>query len=212
MEQLQVRIRQEQGSQRCKRLRQAGQVPAVLYGQKKPNVLLTVPAHDIEAVVRHGARVIQLTGDVEEEALIKEVQWDTWGRQIIHVDFARVSARDRVTVTVPLHLRGEAPGTREGGVVEQLLYELELECEVAEVPEELHVNINELGLNQAITVGDLPLPKSAKPLVEKDTVIVRCVVPAELPEAEEQVGVAPGPQEPELIRRREKEEKEEEEE
>lgn len=209
IEQLQTKLRSEFGTQRCTRLRRAGWVPAVLYGQKKPNVHLAVPAHDLEGVVRHGVRMVRLTGDVQEEALIKEIQWDTWGVQILHVDFARVSAKDRVRVTVPLHLRGEAPGAREGGVVEHLLHTLELECEAAEVPEEVHVVINDLHVGGAITVGQLTLPKSAVPLVDKDTIVVRCVVPAEVPEAEE-VTAAPGEKEPELIRRREKEEEAEE--
>ncbi|MCS7237351.1 MAG: 50S ribosomal protein L25 [Thermoguttaceae bacterium] len=208
-EQLKVQVRSDFGTQRCTRLRRAGLVPAVLYGQKKPNVHLAVPAHELEAIVRHGGRMVRLTGDIEEEALIKEVQWDTWGVHILHVDFTRVSAKDRVRVTVPLHLRGEAPGSREGGVVEHLLHTLELECEAGEVPEEIHVVINELHVGGAITVGQLPLPKSAVPLVDKDTVVARCVVPAEVPEAEEAVA-APAEKEPELIRRREKEEEEEE--
>jgi large subunit ribosomal protein L25 len=210
METLNVKIRTDVGTQRCDRLRKLGQIPAVLYGQKKPNMNLMVPAHDLEAVIRHGTRIVRLSGDVEEEALIREVQWDVWGAKILHVDFTRVSAKDRVRVTVPLHLRGEAPGTKEGGVLEQLLHQLELECEVAEVPEELFVNINELGVGQSITVGQLPLPKSAEPLVEKDIVVVRCIIPAEVPEVEETPTAAPGPTEPELIRRREKREEEEE--
>lgn len=210
IEQLEVRIRKDFGTQRCTRLRKEGLVPAVLYGQKKPNVHLVVSAHDLEGVVRHGTRIVRLTGDIQEEALIREVQWDTWGVQILHVDFSRVSAKDRIRVTVPVHLRGEAPGTKQGGVVEQLLHELELECEAAEVPEEIHVNINELEVNQTITVGQLPLPKSAVALADKDTIVVRCVVPAEVPEAEE--GVPPAAErEPELIRRREKAEEQEEE-
>jgi len=210
METLEVKIRTETGTQRCGRLRKAGQIPAVLYGQKKPNVNLMVPAQQLEAVIRHGARIVRLTGDVDEEALIREVQWDVWGSKILHVDFTRVSAKDRVRVTVQLHLRGEAPGTKEGGVVEQLLHELELECEVAEVPEEIFVNINELGLGQSITVGQLRLPKSAVPLIEKDTVVVRCVMPAEVPEEEEVPTAGAAASEPELIRRREKREEEEE--
>ncbi len=209
IEQLQVRLRTEFGTQRCTRLRKAGLVPAVLYGQKKPNVHLLVPAHDIQGVIRHGTRIVRLTGDVQEEALIREVQWDTWGVEILHVDFARVSATDRIRVTVPIHLRGEARGTKQGGVVEQLLHQIELECEAAEIPEEIHVNVNDLDVGQNITVGQLPLPKSAAPLTDTDTIVVRCVIPAEIPEAEEAPATLTE-REPELIRRREKEEEPEE--
>ncbi len=208
-EKLEVKLREDHGTRKARRLRKAGFVPAVLYGHRRPNVHLMVPAHDLEAVIRHGARVVRLVGAVEEQALIREVQWDTWGLRIQHVDFARVSGRDRVRVTVPVELRGESPGVKHGGMLEHLIHQVELECEATEVPDRLVVSINELDLNQSITLGQLSLPKSGSIVGDPDQIVVRCVMGAE--EVEEAVAAAPE-REPELIRRKPEAERETEEE
>jgi len=205
-EQLTVQIRETRGTRRSRRLRDSGKIPAVLYGHKQETVWLTLPAEQLDAAVRHGARLVQLSGAVSEQAFIRELQWDTWGKQILHVDLARISAHEKVEVTVPVELRGVAPGVKEGGVIEHQLHEVEIECEATEIPERLGVNINYLGLNQSITAGQSELPPTARLLIDADSVVVQCVVPVEAPEAE---APAAGEAEPEVIRRgREGEEEE----
>ena len=78
-----------------------------------------MPADELETALRHGSRLVSLTGAVNESAFIRELQWDTWGTHIVHVDFTRISEHEIVEVRVPVELRGEAPGVREGGVVVQ---------------------------------------------------------------------------------------------
>lgn len=205
-EQLTVQIRETRGTRRSRRLRDSGKIPAVLYGHKQETVWLTLPAEQLDAAVRHGARLVQLSGAVSEQAFIRELQWDTWGKQILHVDLARISAHEKVEVTVPVELRGVAPGVKEGGVIEHQLHEVEIECEATEIPERLAVNINHLGLNQSITAGQIELPLTARLLIDADSVVVQCVVPVEAPEAE---APAAGEAEPEVIRRRPEGEEEE---
>lgn len=205
-EQLTVQIRETRGTRRSRRLRDSGKIPAVLYGHKQETVWLTLPAEQLDAAVRHGARLVQLSGAVSEQAFIRELQWDTWGKQILHVDLARISAHEKVEVTVPVELRGVAPGVKEGGVIEHQLHEVEIECEATEIPERLAVNINYLGLNQSITAGQIELPLTARLLIDADSVVVQCVVPVEAPEAE---APAAGEAEPEVIRRRPEGEEEE---
>lgn len=205
-EQLTVQIRETRGTRRSRRLRDSGKIPAVLYGHKQETVWLTLPAEQLDAAVRHGARLVQLSGAVSEQAFIRELQWDTWGKQILHVDLARISAHEKVEVTVPVELRGVAPGVKEGGVIEHQLHEVEIECEATEIPERLAVNINYLGLNQSITAGQIELPPTARLLIDADSVVVQCVVPVEAPEAE---APAAGEAEPEVIRRRPEGEEEE---
>jgi large subunit ribosomal protein L25 len=203
---LNVQNRNSRGKRDARRLRQEGSVPAVLYGHGKENVCLAVLAEDMDAVVRHGARLVELQGAVNEQAFVRDLQWDTWGTHILHIDFTRISAHEKVEVEVHVELRGEAPGVRQGGVVEQLLHQVGIECEATEIPEVLLVNVNELNLEESITLGQLKLPKTAKILADPDAVVVQCVAPME--ELEE-IPAEAGEAEPEVIGRKSAEEGEE---
>ena len=198
-EELNVQLRETRGKRDSRRLRAAGAIPAVLYGHGEETVCLSVSGHQIEAAVRRGSRLVILSGAVDQQAFIRELQWDTWGTNVLHVDFTRISAHERVEVQVGVELRGEAPGLREGGVVEQLVHNVQLECEASDIPEKLEVNINHLNLNGSITAGELELPGTATILSAPDRVVVQCVEPAAAPE--EEVAVAEEV-EPEVIGRK----------
>jgi large subunit ribosomal protein L25 len=197
-ETLVVESRESRGKRNNRRLRASGKIPAVLYGHGQDPVSLSVPAEQVNAMVRHGSRMVALAGAVNESAFIRECQWDTWGNQVVHVDFTRISAHEKVRVQVTVELRGEAPGVKEGGVIKQLIHELELECEAGSIPEKLTVSINDLEFNGSITVAQLELPAGARPLVELDQDVVQCAeVVEEL--GEEAEG---GEVEPEIIGRK----------
>jgi len=203
---LNVELREAHGKRVNRRLRASGKVPAILYGHRQKCVSLSIPVEMLEAVIRRGNRFVQLSGAVREKAIIKECQWDTWGKDVLHVDLTRVSEHEKIHVTVALELRGEAPGTKEGGVVRQQLHEIELECEAASVPEKIEVNINHLELGQVIHVGNLPLPDGSAALTDAGLLVVSCATAVEVPEVEE-TAAADG-SEPEIIGRK-KEESEE---
>ena len=122
-EAIEVEIRDWCGKRRNKRSRAAGKIPAVLYGHGKENISLSVPAEKLIAAVRQGTRVVDLTGGVKETALLRELQWDTFGLDLLHVDFTRVSADEKIEVSVSVTLRGESPGSKEGGVIEPFILE-----------------------------------------------------------------------------------------
>jgi large subunit ribosomal protein L25 len=204
---LNVELREAHGKRINRRLRASGKVPAILYGHKQKCVSLSVPAGMLEAVIRRGNRFVQLSGAVREKAIIKECQWDTWGKDVLHVDLTRVSEHEKIRVTVVLELRGEAPGTKEGGVVRQQLHEIELECEAASVPEKIDVNINHLELGQAIHVSDLVLPTGSTALTDIALLVVSCATVVEVSEVEE-TPAADG-SEPEIIGRKKEEAQEE---
>lgn len=195
---LTVENRQETGKRRNRRLRAAGKIPAVLYGHKKDSVGLAVSAEAVETVLRHGNRFVLLSGAVNERAFIKECQWDTWGKSILHVDFTRVSEHEKIRMAVPVELRGAAPGVKEGGVVKQVLHSMEIECEPASAPSMLEVNINQLALGQVVTVGDMVLPAGVVAVVEKSMPVVECHEAVEVVETEEMADGA----EPEVIGRK----------
>lgn len=203
---LQVVVRQEVGSKAAKRVRQAGQTPAVLYGHQLANVSLAVPTDQIEAAIRHGVRMVQLQGDVRDTALIREVQWDAFGSHVLHIDLTRVSASERVRMVVPLELRGEAPGARQGGIVEQLIHEVEVESPAEYLPERIEINVNDLGLGKAITLGEVPLPEHVAFVEDADDVVVQCMAAVEV---EEEEAEAAETAEPEVIRRAAEDENEE---
>jgi len=124
----------------------------------------------------------------------------------LHVDFTRISAHEKVQVEVPVEMRGEAPGLKEGGVVEQLLHQVQLECEATAIPDKLQVNVNHLNVEESITVGQLEIPPGAVVHGDPDEVVVQCVVPLEV---EEEEAPAEAVAEPEVIGRKKEEEAEE---
>jgi large subunit ribosomal protein L25 len=193
------------GTRAAERLRQQGRIPAVVYGHKEETVSVSVSADDLLAVIRHRTTVVDLRTDgAVQKAQISEVQWDHLGKEVLHVDFKRVSADERIEVRVPVELRGIAPGVTSGGILDQPLHALTVECLAVSVPESIRVNISELQLGGAIHVRDLHLPPGVKVLDDPDAVVVHITAP--------QVEAAPAPEvvpttaEPEVITRRAAEE------
>lgn len=204
--QLQVIARDTGGKHINRRLRAAGHTPAVLYGHGLESVCLAVPTDALVATLRHGGRLVALTGAVTESAFIRDLQWDTFGTNVLHVDFTRISADELVKVLLAVELRGESPGVKDGGVVEQLIHEVQVECPAGSIPEKLFVNINHLKLNDAILLSSLELPEKSKVFGDPDSLVVHCIVPVEKPELDE--GAA-GEGEPEVIGAKKEDEEEE---
>lgn len=192
------------------RLRRNGKLPAVLYGHGEESVSLALAADELESSLRHGAKVVDLDGAATGKALLQDVQWDTFFHQILHVDLLRVRAGERVTVDVPIELRGESPGVANGGLLEQLVHSVEIEVALDVIPEKLHVKINKLDIGGHLTVKDIvDLPVGAKVNLDDDELIVHCVMPAaEEEEAAAEEGVAV---EPEVIGKGKEDEEESEE-
>jgi large subunit ribosomal protein L25 len=211
---LSVKRREKLGSANTRRLRKTGVVPAVLYGHGLETLSLAVASEDLLGIIRASQKLVTLEGDAAEGAFIKSVQWDTWGKDVLHVDLLRVSDTELVETTVTIEVRGTAPGLSEGGIIEHLVHEIEIDCPAAKVPEKITVMINELHLNQAIHAREVQLPEGAKLLSDPDTVVVHCVPPHIIAEPEPTAAGAaaaePGAVEPELIRKEKPAEGEEE--
>jgi large subunit ribosomal protein L25 len=203
--------REGRGTRAATKLRKLGQLPAVLYGHKEETVPLTISSEELHNVVRHKARVVDLqtAGSPTQKALIREIQWDHLGKEVLHVDFERVSADERIHVSVPIELRGIAPGVTGGGVLDQPIHALAIECPAISVPDSIRVNIGELQIGSAVHVRDLHLPEGVTTAVDPDSIVVHVV--AKQVEAEEGAA-APGTAEPEVIGRKAEEGEEEKEE
>ncbi len=149
-----------------------------------------------------GHRIVMLeVNGGSEQALVKSVQYDGLGMNLLHVDFVRIDATERMTVKVPIHLKGTPPGVVAGGIIEQPLRELEVECVASDLPEFIDVKIGHLDLNGSIHVSELvDLPPGLTILNHPETVVVHigtATIEAEAP-------TVPGGTEaiqPELIRK-----------
>lgn len=175
-EQLQTEIRDDRGTKNARRLRQSGKTPAILYGHGKENVAIAIDSSSLEVILRRGQRLIELAGAVNENAFVRDVQWDTYGVNLLHMDLTRVMEDDTVEIDVSIELRGTAPGVSSGGVVSQAIYSITLECPVMEIPEKLEVNINELQLEEIITVADIEIPANCTLITDPGTLAVQCLV------------------------------------
>jgi len=208
-ENLNVKRREKLGGGNNRRLRQSGQVPAVLYGHGEASIALAIESSAIMNIIRHGHKLVKLQGDLSEGAFIKAVQWDVYGKGLIHIDLLRVSDTEKVRTTVTVELKGTAVGLSEGGIIEFVLHELEIDCPAAAVPEKLIVNINDLHLDQAIHARDVQLPPGATLVDDSELVVVHCIAPHIVEEPTAAAVAEPGAVEPELIRKEKPAEEEE---
>jgi large subunit ribosomal protein L25 len=202
--------REPHGSRAAARLRRRGLIPGIVYGHQKPADAVAIDRQEVERYVERGAHLVRLQFDGQSETcLIKEVQFDAVGLQAIHIDLTRVDLTERVRVKVPIELRGTAKGAAEGGVVNQQLMELEVECVVTAIPSSIRVPLADLGLNQMLHVRELVLPEGVRAMNEPESIVAICrehlveVAPVEAP--------VEGAAEPEVIEKGKKEAEPEEE-
>jgi len=201
--------RRAAGSRANARLRRSGKVPGIVYGHGEEPIPVAMARHDLEQLLHHGAHLLELhLGGTTQRVLIKEVQYDHLGVTPIHVDLARVSLDERVRVTVPLELRGEPKGVREGGILDQNIAELDIECLVTQIPENIRVNIADMGLDQMLYVKDIQVPEGVRVLTSPELVVCSIRKPLEEAPAAEPTEAAAA--EPELIRKERPAEEEEE--
>ncbi|GAB5404789.1 MAG: 50S ribosomal protein L25 [Aureliella sp.] len=160
-ESITVEKREALGSAACRRLRGAGKTPANLYGHGEDNLNLSLDSKIIENYIHSGVKVLALQGAVNDTALISEVQWDAFGSDVVHVDLTRVSKSEKVDVTLPLEVHGEAPGVKAGGILTIAVHEVVIQCSAAAIPESIHCNVSSLELDQSLHGSDLELPEGA---------------------------------------------------
>ncbi len=195
------------GTLYARRARAAGQLPAIVYGHGEEPESIALPAHEVGVELHHGARVlgVKLEG-TENQYLIKAVQYDYLGKTPIHLDLMRVDVDEVVTVRVGIELRGKPKGVSDGGVLEQHLMELEVECQVAQIPDTLRPSVARLELGASLMVGDLELPDGVKSDVPADERVATVRLPVE--EVEEEEPAEEGAAQPEVIGRGKKEDEE----
>jgi large subunit ribosomal protein L25 len=167
-----AKTRKELGSRANKRLRDTGILPGVIYGHKQAVLPIALTRKEVANHLQHGAHLFSLALDGQKETvLVKEVQYDHLGIELIHIDFSRVDLNERVKITVPLELKGTPKGEADGGVLQQLITDLEIECVVTDIPDMIRFNVSELGLNSVLHVKDLVLPPNVKTLQDGEFIV-----------------------------------------
>ena len=215
--------REKAGTQRARRLRRSGQVPAVVYGDGGPPSTVSVDHKALwDLLHQRGRNVIVslVPGDDGEKGaqttIIKELQHHPIRGEILHVDFHRISLTEKIVVEVPVEAVGSAVGVREGGgVLERMLYRVEVECLPGEIPDRIEVDVASMNIGDALHVSDLVLGGDARIVTEGDRSVFVIVPPtvAKEPEEEAEAEVLDEEeemQEPEVIERGKKEEPDEE--
>ena len=192
----------------ARKLRAAGRVPAVVYGQGMESAAVSVDAKELYHVLHAGGANVLLDLVVDGKpqlALARDVQRDHIHNRFIHVDFLAVSRTEKITIDIPVHVVGEAVGVKAGGVLEHHLWEIQAECLPGDVPDSIEADISELAVGDSLKVADLAAPSGVTILSPEDELVLAVVPPqareveevaaeaaeGELPEGEAAAGEAP---------------------
>jgi large subunit ribosomal protein L25 len=180
------------GSRPAGRLRRSGKVPAVVYGLASDTLSVTVPARELGHILHSETGVNTLiTLQVDGEDLLtlaRQIQRDPMRGDLLHVDFIRIRRDVAVAAEVPVHLVGEATGVRDGGLLEQLVFSLQIEAKPEAIPPGIEVDVSALEIGDQLRIADLALPGDITVQHEPDELVVQVVMPRvveEEPAAEE---------------------------
>lgn len=189
METVEITIerRDGQGKGAARRLRASGKVPGILYGPKRTTTSITVDAEEFERKLTHleGAHLIRLVhagggdGELHERmVLVREMQLHPVSGCALHADFYEVDLTERLTVSVTIHFVGKAVGIVNGGILQPILREIEVECLPTEIPDYLEVDVTALDVHDAIHASDLTLPERVTLVGDPTRTIVTVLPPS----------------------------------
>ena len=206
---LSAQPRTETGKGVARKLRAAGQVPGVIYGHGRQPQPLTVNARDFDRLaerIRITSTVIELALDGKvARTLIRELQRDPIRRHVLHVDFQELVVGETVNVSVPLRFVGTADGVRvSGGILEEVIHQIHVECDPANIPDQIDVDVTPLTIGHSLHVSDLVLPEGVQVTDDPDTTVAVVSAPkteAEPVPVEGEIVPVEGVAEPELIRK-----------
>lgn len=203
--------RSDVGKGAARKLRASLRIPGVIYGHHREPAPLAIDARELEKLlgsIAPGTTVVELNlGGRMSKTLIREIQRHPFKRQVLHIDFQELVAGEKITVNVPILLVGTAAGVKDGGTVEEVMREVSIEVDPANIPSHFEIDISALGINDSVHVSDIKVPEGVE-LLEDLEATVAVVAP---PRVEEEP-VAPvegdveAAAEPELIRKTKDEE------
>ena len=175
---LSAEVRAERGSRQSNRLRLKGKVPAVLYGGGQTAVSISVDGMEMHKIIHAGVRIVNLKmAERQAQALIKDLQYDSLGEQVLHVDFNELKTGQKIRVDVVVATKGVPKGHAEGGLLNHALHTITVECLPTAIPDRIVVGVEQLALNQAIHVRELKLPEGVTSITPEDAVVASCTAP-----------------------------------
>ncbi len=183
---LQAREREGRGKNDARRLRAQGMTPAVLYGDGDGNTVLAVPTKVVDYTLQHygdnALYDLSVGGGGSSTARVVDAHRDPVSGRLVHVDFAPVNMRELIVVTVPLTVDGadDSPGVNEGGVLDQVAYEVEVESLPGNIPQELTIDVSNLEMNENLTLGDIRLPEDVTLVSDPEEIAATVTQPTEI--------------------------------
>ena len=194
---LNVTKRKRMGKSGAREIRKEGNVPAVLYGKGTEPLSLVINPSELKTALSTEAgentlleiRVKEGEADIQKLSLLREVQYDHLTSKPIHFDFQALDMNEKITVNVPVHLEGKPKGVKEGGILEEVLREINVECLPTNIPNSFTLDVEELDIGDSIHVSSLELEEGVTILHEPDDTIVTVLAPKveEVAEAEEEL-------------------------
>jgi len=186
MKQVEISVQRREaiGKGAARSIRRAGRVPAVIYGGNGTSVPVSVNRHEIERAIHSGGESenvvvnIAIAGeDAKELALVRQTQHDPLTGALEHMDFLRISVDKPITTTVPIHPVGSCKGVKAGGIFEQLLREVEIECLPLEIPDFLEIDVADLDIGHSLHVSNIPLNPKYRILTVSDRTVASVALP-----------------------------------
>jgi large subunit ribosomal protein L25 len=215
---LEAKARDTFGKNEARRTRRAGRVPGVLYGSSTTDgadrkaTPIAVDPKVLLKILRSGANTLislKLDGSGDTKVLVKEYQLDPVTHAVLHADFYRVAMDRMLQVTIPITIKGEPKGVKQqGGVLEFVRREIEVECLPGDIPETVEVDVSELMLHQGVRVRDIATDPRWKPISDMELMLVHVIMPRveEVAVVAEAVPTPGATAEPELIKKGKKDE------
>lgn len=205
----QQRAPESRGKNEAGRVRMTGMIPAVVYGAKKDSIALTVDPKQITKILHSesGHNTIfdlQVGKAGKEKVMIVDWQYDPIKGKLLHIDLKRIDMTQTIKVSVPITLVGEAAGVKQqGGILDQVLREVEIECLPADIPSHIDVDVSELVFGQVIRVANLPHSGKLKFITDEDQAVahITTVKEEEVATPEAAADAAAAPAEPEVIKK-----------
>lgn len=201
--------RDRYGSSNARRIRKAGALPAVIYGAEKETVSVEIDMHAFEKILHHSASEsiiidIELEGEGDLSVLVKDVQHHPVEGGITHADLFRIVAGQLIEVEIALELVGEPAGVNAGGVLDQIMHTIAIECLPQDLVASITLDVSGLEIGDTMCVSDLNLGSESRALVEDDAIVASVAAPRAEEEPEEEEGLAEGAEaaegaEPEVI-------------
>lgn len=208
---LAIEQRDEKGTAAARRIRRAGKVPAIIYGEIDEPLRVSLDAHQLHLALKKKQAMLNLSlGKEKHSVVIREIQYHPVDGRVLHVDFLEIKKGQKLTMTIPVQLEGIPNGVKEGGILDVIKHEVEIEVLPKDIPDFILANIEHLQLGDVLRVKDLAV-ENFEIITEEDSMLCRVEIPRaveeEETEAEEEFEEEAA--EPEVITARDKKEDEE---